>query len=75
MAEMSDATKQCEMIKEEKKQEKKQEQEEGENKDDGFGRVVGQDGKTKYKVDVGGKITVYNYLQVKKGKKYLEQAY
>jgi hypothetical protein len=42
---------------------------------DGFGRVVEQDGKAKYRVDMGGKITVYNHVLVQKGKEYVEQIY
>ena len=37
--------------------------------------MVEQDGKTKYRVDAGGKITVYNHASVKKGKEYVEQTY
>ena len=58
LAEMTDATQQCKMVKQSKYQ-KEEEGKEG-NKDDGFGRVTEQDGKAKYKVDLGGKITVYN---------------
>ena len=37
--------------------------------------MVEQDGKTKYRVDVGGKITVYNHGSIQKGKEYVEQTY
>ena len=61
LAEMTDATQQCKMVKQ-SKQQKEEEGEEGNKDDYGFGKVTEQDGKAKYRVDLGGKITVYNHV-------------
>ena len=37
--------------------------------------MVEQDGRAKYRVGLGGKITVYNHVSVKMGKSFVEQIY
>ena len=37
--------------------------------------MIEQGGKVKYRVDVGGMITVYNHGLIQKGKEYVEQTY
>ena len=37
--------------------------------------MIEQGGKVKYRVDVGGKITVYNHILVHKSKEYVEQTF